>query len=108
MSDQPNPIFGHFSNPAKIGNGIIVNSEKTQVVMNENKVYRSAQLNTPFSKTPEKFCYNYKVNIQGISGGWLYLGLSRELYNYNASCFYDIDFSFGFGLSCREICFESY
>ena len=76
--------------------------------MTDHKQYRTAQLNTPFQRTEAKHRFNFKVAVQGISGGWLYVGLSKELFNYNVSCFYDIDYSFGFGMSMKEICFESY
>jgi hypothetical protein len=76
--------------------------------MTDHMQYRTAQLNTPFCKTESKSRFNFKVAVAGISGGWLYLGVSRELFNYNVSCFYDIDDSFGFGMSINEICFESF
>jgi hypothetical protein len=60
------PLFGHFSDPSKIGKGIHVSVEKTQIIMRDHKQYRSAQLNTPFRKTEEKHRFNFKVAVSGI------------------------------------------
>ena len=76
--------------------------------MTEDKIYRSAQLNEQLRQDEKYEVFNYTVKVGGIKGGWLYLGLSKKLANYDVSCFYDIDKSFGFGLSCSEIVVESY
>ena len=76
--------------------------------MNEHQIYRSAQLYDQLRLNDKQDEYVYTVKVGGIHGGWLYLGLSKKLANFDVSCFYDIDKSFGFGLSSREIVIESF
>ena len=101
-------IQGRFSLPKFIGKGINVENDQKRISMTEHKIYRSAQLYEQLRLEDKKEDFVYTVKVGGIHGGWLYLGVSKKFLNFNVSCFYDIDKSFGFGLSSREIVVESY
>ena len=91
-----------------VGPGIEVSADKAKITMVDDRVYRSAQLNYGFQDEVGIQSFSYSVKVTGVSGGWLYAGLAQKVENYDRSCFFDIDYSFGFGLNTRELCTESY
>ena len=76
--------------------------------MNDDKVYRSAQVSTAFQDEAGVNYFSYSAKVTGVRGGWLYVGLAKKIVHYDRSCFFDIDNSFGFGLNTKELCTESY